>query len=127
MITDIKINLDLASLSDQKILYDFAKEMHFDAKGPGNKSTRDRTLKQILESPAFTASGFSLIFLSENPNKLCDRLKLLLQEKQAGKNSEKIHEEIVVIVDKLFEYKCISTKQHKQLSYKCNLLHTKKK
>ena len=31
-------NVDLASLSDKKIMYDFAKEMNFDLKAPGNKS-----------------------------------------------------------------------------------------
>ena len=53
--------------------------------------------------------------------KLCDRLKLLLQEKHAGNNSDIINEEIVAIVDKLLEYKCISKKQHKQILIKCNL------
>ena len=34
------------------------------------------------------ASGVSkTIFLSSDPNELCDRLKLLLQEKHAGNNS----------------------------------------
>ena len=88
MITNTKFNVDLASLSDKKLMYDFAKEMHFDLKAPGNKSTRDRKLIKLLESPAIMASGITTIFLSENPNELCDRLKLLLQEKQAGNNSD---------------------------------------
>ena len=123
MITNTKFNVDLASLSDKKLMYEFAKEMHFDLKAPGNKSTRDRKLVKLLESPAIMASGITTIFLSENPNELCDRLKLLLQEKQAGNNSDIIIEEIVAIVDKLLEYKCISKKQHKQILIKCNLLH----
>ena len=57
------------------------------------------------------ASGFSTVFLQENPNKLCNRLKLLLQEKQAGNNSDIINGEIIATVDKLLEYKCISKKQ----------------
>ena len=70
-----------------------------------------------------TASGVSkTIFLSSDPNELCDRLKLLLQEKQAGNNSDVNNEEIVAIVDKLLEYKCISKKQHKQILLNCNLL-----
>ena len=78
----------------------------------------------LLKSPGLmvSASGISTIFLSENPNELCDRLKLLLQEKHAGNNSNIINEEIIVIIDKLLEYKCIPKKQHKQLSIKCNLL-----
>ena len=123
MITNTKFNVDLASLSDKKFMYDFAKEMHFDLKAPGNKSTRDRKLIKLLESPAIMASGITTIFLSETPNELCDRLNLLLKEKQAGNNSDIINEEIVAIVDKLIEYKCISKKQHKQSLAKCNLLH----
>ena len=70
------------------------------------------------------ASGISnTIILSSNPDELCDRLKLLLYEKQAGNNSDKINNEIVAILDKLLEYKCKSKKQHKQLLIKCNLLH----
>ena len=69
------------------------------------------------------ASGISkTIFLSSDPDELCDRLKLLLQEKQAGNNSDIINDEIVAIVDKLLEYKCIIKKQHKQILIKCNLL-----
>ena len=123
MITNTKFNIDLASLSDKKLMYDFAKETHFDLKAPGNKSTRDRKLIKLLESPAIMASGITTIFLSENPNELCDRLKLLLQEKHAGNNSDLINEEIVAIVDKLLEYKCISKKQHKQILIKCNLVN----
>ena len=123
MITNGKFNVDLASLSDKKLMYDFAKEMHFDPKASGNKSTRDRKLIKLLNSAAIMASGVSkTIFLSSDANELCDRLKLLLQEKHAGNNSDIINEEIVVIIDKLLEYKCITKKQHKQILIKCNLL-----
>ena len=126
MITNKNYNVDFASLSDKKIMYDFAKEMNFDLKAQGNKSTRERTLLKLLKSPGLmvSASGVSkTIFLSSDPVELCDRLKLLLQEKQAGNTSDIINEEIVAIVDKLLEYKCISRKQHKQILIECNLLH----
>ena len=125
MITNSKYNVDLASLQDKKLMYDFAKEMHFDTKALANKSTRDRTLIKLLKSPDLivSASGVSkTIFLSSDPNELCVRLKLLLQEKHAGHNSDIINDEIVVIIDKLLEYKCITKKQHKQILIKCNLL-----
>ena len=122
MITNSKFNVDLASLSDEKLMYDFAKEMHFDQNAPGNKSTRDRKLIKLLKSSAVMASVVTTIFLSENADELCDRLKLLLQEKHAGNNSDIINAEIVVIVDKLLEYKCITKKQHIQILIKCNLL-----
>ena len=126
MITNKNYNVNHASLSDKKLMYDFAKEMHFDERRVGNKSTRDRTLIKLLNSPGLmvSASGVSkTIFLSSDPNELCDRLKLLLQEKQAGNNSDIINQEIVAIIDKLLEYKCISKKQHKQILIKCNLLN----
>ena len=124
MITNSKYNVDHASLADKKLMYDFAKEMHFDMKAPGNKSIRDRKLIKLLKSPAILASGVSkTIFLSSDPDEHCDRLKLLLQEKHAGNNSDLINNEIVAIIDKLLEYKCISKEQHKRILIKCNLLH----
>ena len=125
MITNSKYNVDHASLADKKLMYDFAKEMHFDMKAPGNKSIRDRKLIKLLKSPGLivSASGVSkTMFLSSDPHELCDRLKLLLQEKHGGNNSDLINDEIVAIVDKLLEYKCISKKQHKQILIKYNLL-----
>ena len=122
MITNSKYNVDLASLTDKKLMYDFAKEMHFDQNAVGNKSIRDRKLIKLLKSPRIVASGVTTIFLSENADELCDRLKLLLQEKHAGNNSDIIDQEIVAIIDKLLGYKCITKKQHKQILIKCNLL-----
>ena len=122
MITNKNHNVNHASLSDKKLMYNFAKEMNFDKSRVGNKSTRDRTLISLLNSPAIMASGVSNTnFLSSDANELCDRLKLLLQKKHAGNNSDLINDEIVAIVDKLLEYKCISKKQHKQILIKCNL------
>ena len=126
MITNSKFNVDLASLTDQKLINDFAKEMHFDQNAVGNKSIRDRKLIKLLKSPGLmvSASGVSkTIFLSSNPDELCNRLKLLLQEKHAGNNSDIINEEIVAILDKLLEYKCISKKHHSQILIKRNLLN----
>ena len=107
-ITNKNYNVNLASLKHKKLVYDFAKEKHFDTKAQGNKSTRDRTLIKLLNSPGIMASGITTKFLSENADELCDRLRLLLQEKYAGNNSNIINEEIVAIFDELLEYKCIS-------------------
>ena len=123
MITKKNYNVDLASLRDKKVMYDFAKEMHFDVRGIGNKSNRDRTLIKLLKSPAILASGVSTIFLSFDLNEFCDRLKLLFYEKHGGNNSNIFNEEMVVILDKLLEYNPIYKKQHKQILIKCNLLH----
>ena len=123
LITNYKFNADHSSPQDKKLIYEFAKEMNYDTKSTGRPSTRHTSIIKILESPAIMASGISkTIILSFDPNELCDRLKLLLQEKHAGNNSDIINDEIVAIVDKLLEYKSLSKKQHKQILIKCNLL-----
>ena len=66
------------------------------------------------------ALGISTVFLPENHYEFCDRSNLLPQEKQTGNNSDKNYQEIVAIVDKLLEYKCISRKQHNILQLKCS-------
>ena len=69
-----------------------------------------------------SASGISkTIVLSSDSNELCNRLKFLLQKMQAGNSSDIINQEIIAIVDKTLEYKCISKKQHKQVLIKSNL------
>ena len=100
--------------------------MHFDVRGPVNKSTRDHTLTKLLQSPGLmvSASGVSNTkFLPSDPYDICDRIKLLLQQKQAGNNFIIINDDFIVIVDKLLEKNCISAKQHRQILIICNLLH----
>ena len=83
--------------------------MNFNIKQKGRKSDRDRSLIKLLKSKAIMASGISNIrVLSSDPDKLCKRIKILLQEKQAGKDSNIIYEEIIATVDKLLEHKCIT-------------------
>ena len=91
MITNNNFNVDLASLSDKKLKFSFAKEMNFDLKAQGNKSTRDKTLIKLLKSTGLIVSASRVsktLFLSSDPDKLCNRFKLSLQEKKAGTNSD---------------------------------------
>ena len=123
VITNYKFNVDHSNQQDQKIICEIAKEMNYDTKSTGRPSIRHESMIRLLDKPAIMASGISkTIFLSSNPNKLCNRLKLFLQEKHGGINSNLIDEEIVAIIDKLLEYKCVSKKQHKQILINCNLL-----
>ena len=123
VITNYKFNVHHSNPQDKKLIYQFAKEMKYDTKSTGRPSVRHNSMVKLLDQPAIMASGFSkTIILSSDLNELCDRLKLLLQEKHGGNNSDIINDEIVAIVDKLLEYKCISKKQHKQILIKCNLL-----
>ena len=85
LMTNYKFNADQSSLQDKKLIYEFANEMNYDTKSTGRPSTRHTSFIKILESPAIMASGVSkTIFISSDPNELCGRLKLLLQEKHAG-------------------------------------------
>ena len=111
MIKNKKYNIDVANSSDKKLMYDFAKKRNFHVKTLGNKSVREWTLPKLLKTPAIITSATSPIFSPSDTDELCDTLKVLLQEKQAGKNSDKKNEEINAVVDKLLEYKCISKKQ----------------
>ena len=87
-------------------------EMYFDGRALRNESSREKSLIRLPNSPAIMASR---IFVTEYHNEHCNRLKLLLQQKQARNNFEILNEENVAIADKLLEYPCISTKQHKFL------------
>ena len=127
IMTNIDFIVSHSNPKDQKLIYEFGKEMKFNIKQKGRKSDGDKSLIKLLKSPAIMASGLSTIFLPSYPDELCDRLKLLQQEKQEGNNSVIINEEIVAIVNKLLENKCIPKKQHKQISNKCKLLYTIKK
>ena len=57
IITNKNDNVDHASLLDKKLLYDFANEIHFDIRAPGNKYTRDRTLIKLPKSPGLMVSA----------------------------------------------------------------------
>ena len=123
LITNYKFNADHSSPQDKKLVYEFAKELNYDTKSTGQSSIRHSSFIKILESPAVLVSGISkTIFLPSDRDELCNKLKFLLQEKHGGKNSDLINDEIVVIIDKLLEYKCIFKNQHKQILIKCNLL-----
>ena len=123
VITNYKFNVDHSSPQGKKLIYEFAKEMNYNTKSTGRPSIRHNSIIKILDSPAIMASGISkTIFLSSDADELCERLKLLLQGKNVRNNSEIINEEIVAIVDKLLEYKCITKKQHNRILIKCNLL-----
>ena len=103
-------------------MFELVKENYFDGSALGNESTRDQSLIRLLKTLAIMAGSLKeskTRFLSSNPNKLSDVLKLILFEKQAGKNSKTNDEQIFAIADKLLESNCIHSKQHKFLLVKC--------
>ena len=126
-LTNCKFNVGQSNQQDGKVIREFAEQMKFDIKKIGQKSPRGSCIVELLKSPAIKASGISTKFLSSDPKELCDGLRLLLQEKQAGNKSNMNIKEIIAIVDNLFGYKCSSKEQQKQFLIKCNLLNSKEK
>ena len=87
MTTNKNYNVDLACLADKGLMHDFEKELFSDVKATGNKSSRDRSLINLIKSPSLMifASDVSssdkkkffsnTIFISSDPKELCGRLK----------------------------------------------------
>ena len=115
-ITDCKLNT--TDSPDAKLIIDFMDEMHFHIHSLG-KSLRDRNLiKSYFNKRNILASELRTIFLSENLNELCDRLRLITREKQSGNDTTRFDSFISAIIDNLLEHKCNTPIQHKKmLSY----------
>ena len=85
--------------------------MFFDERASSSRNTRNKYLIRLHKSSGFMASGVSMKLLPEKSNELCDRLKLILRQKQIGNTSDRIDKEVIAIAYKVLKYKCISTKQ----------------
>ena len=78
-------------------------------------------VKNFQKGKGLTAVGAAetneveYIFLPSDPNELCDRLKILLQEKTGGNNNPQIDQEIMAISDKFLEYKIIEIEEHENM------------
>ena len=80
---------------------------------------------KINENDIIAKSSESYISVKIGCLKFLDSYRFLdasLDKLSQTNNSVIIDQEIVAIVDKLLEYKCISKKQYKQILLKCNLL-----
>ena len=94
-----------------KLFIDFMDEIRFEIHARG-KCFRDKNLiKNISEKRTIFASGLKRseknIFLPEIPKELCDRLCLLIQEKQVGNDTNRFDNEVTALFDKILQYKCI--------------------
>ena len=70
-ITNYDFNVNHAIPQDQKLIFEFAKEMKFDIRQKIRKSNRNKSMIKLLKSPAIMASGISkTIFLSSDPGEL---------------------------------------------------------
>ena len=100
---------------DAKRINSFLDKMHFDTHAKC-KGLRDRSfIENYYNIKAVLASWLKTVFLSGNPIELCKRIKLLIQEKRAGKISDMINREIVAINGKFLEYKGFTSTQNKKI------------
>ena len=67
--------------------------MYFDEKANEKKNIWVKTFVSLPKSSVITASGISTLFSTKSARELCERLKLLLQEKQTENKSDIINEE----------------------------------
>ena len=77
-ITNYDSKVNQSNPQDQKMIYEFGKELKFDIKQKGRKSNRDKSMTKLLKSPRIMASAMSnIIILTSNPDELCVTLKIL--------------------------------------------------
>ena len=81
-ITNYDFNVARSNPQDQQLIHQFGKEEKFDITQKERKNNNDISLIKLLKSPPIMASGISTSFSPQDPDKLCERIKLL-QEKQA--------------------------------------------
>ena len=76
-----------------------------------------KTFKKYREKLNKLLGGMELTFGKglKDPNKLCERLNLLVAAKQAGNNNKRLDQEIANILKKLKLNKCISHCDHQKL------------
>ena len=80
-LTKYNFNVGHPKVHDQKLIYEFGKEMKFNIKQKKRKSLMDASSIKLRKSPAIIASGFSTIFLPSDHDELCNGLNLLLQKR----------------------------------------------
>ena len=80
-------NVSHSNAQDQKLFFEFGKEMNFNKNEKGQKTNRDKIISKLLTSLAIMASVISNTkFLPSDPDYLCDRSTLLLQKKKLENN-----------------------------------------
>ena len=68
--TNYDSNVSHSNPRNQKLLYEFGKEMNFNIEQKRRKSNRGKTFIKVLKPPAIMAFGVSTLFLSSNRDEL---------------------------------------------------------
>ena len=108
-------------IQNEKLIYNFLKNMKYDLNYGDKKSKRYYFIKDLINQYTYRdqqsqlGSGLNFIFLPSDPDELVDQLKLLYFEKVGGNDNPMLSEQIIAIADKLLQYQCITTNQHQNL------------
>ena len=108
-------------IQNEKLIYNFLKDMKHDLNYGDKKSKRYYFIKDLINQYTYRdqqsqlGSGLNFIFLPSDPDELVDQLKLLYFEKVGGNDNPMLSEQIIAIADKLLQYQCITTNQHQNL------------
>ena len=82
--------------------------MHFDIHAKGKSPREKNFIENCYDKRALRFRLLRSHFFSDNPIELCNRMRLIAKEKEAGNNKTIFDNEMVAITDKLLEYKCIT-------------------
>ena len=108
-------------IQNEKLIYNFLKDMKYDLNYGDKKSKRYYFIKNLINQYTYRdqqsqlGSGLNCIFLPSDQDELVDQLKLLYFEKVGGNDNPMLNEQIIAIADKLLQYQCITTIQHQNL------------
>ena len=108
-------------IQNEKLIYNFLKDMKYDLNYGDKKSKRYYFIKDLINQYTYRdqqsqlGSGLNFIFLPSDPDELVDQLKLLYFEKVGGNDNPMLSEQIIAIADKVLQYQCITTNQHQNL------------
>ena len=117
-------------IQNEKLIYNFLKDMKYDLNYGDKKSKRYYFIKDLINQYTYRdqqsqlGSGLNFIFLPSDPDELVDQLKLLYFEKVGGNDNPMLSEQIIAIADKLLQYHCITTNQHQNMHSTFGLIST---
>ena len=73
--------VDQSNPQDRKIISEFGKKVKFNIEHKRRKNPRDESVMRLLKYPAVMASRISTVFLPAKPKELCEKIKIVLEEK----------------------------------------------
>ena len=94
--------------------YNFLRDTNYDLIYGDKKSNKYNFINRFFQ-PQLGSGLNKFIFLPTDPNELVDHLKLFVLEKIGGIDNSMLSEQIVAITDKILEYECVTTNQHKSM------------